>query len=256
RHYALLRLNDDYKRNRQHLTDIRSDGHQTAHRQGGRGSPVPAGCRSAVRHPMTETALSLFAGDIDLEKAIRLVSARRACRLRPLRPPPVDRRKQLRAINRVQNSHAAAQIAHLVGLQMSDQMPARAGTHRRGFAEPLLDPVLPEVPQPQLHRRPHGGGINTLTYADQRDRRRITTDPKGGCPDPLAYRCQPIAQLASVQFFHRQSGILLDRFALPAGLNGPDPATPTTTAGAPGLCLRRCLAPAHPSRQTRERSPP
>jgi hypothetical protein len=80
----------------------------------------------------------------------------------------VDRVREPRAVHRV-HEREAADVLHLVTLQVPDQVPAHRNGHLLHLAEGLLDLVLADVPQPRVPRGLHRLGAVRLRDRDDRD---------------------------------------------------------------------------------------
>ncbi len=78
--------------------------------------------------------------------------------------------------------------AHLVRLQMADEVPGGGGAQLRDFRQGFLHVVLAEVPQPSVERLAQAGGLNLLGRADQYNVGGVAARPGGGLLDSGGYR--------------------------------------------------------------------
>jgi len=123
------------------------------------------------------TKLARFARDVDFEQdghcLARLVGALGNFRC------------QVRAVHALDHLEQFHGVAHLVRLQMADELPAGLAGTQRDFRLRLLNFVFAKQKLAAVHRRPDGFRRMCLGNRQQRDGSHITSSPVARCGNAL-----------------------------------------------------------------------
>src|SRR4029077_2564528 len=110
--------------------------------------------------------------------------------------PLVELLRQVHAVERVDDVEQLEGVAHLVGLQVADQMPRNWPADLAHLVARLLDPILTERRHPRVDRLPDPRHLHGLRDTDQQHVRGTPTRTLRGPGDPFTYPIEIGANIA------------------------------------------------------------